>query len=62
MDAETRELLKQEAVRSLRSYLATGIRGFLQKGLDRLRELRINTGRCELTREGIEQLVRQVEA
>jgi hypothetical protein len=62
MDAQTRELLKQEAVRGLRSYLATGIRGFLQKGLDRLRALDIATGTGEPTREGIEQLVRQVEA
>ncbi len=63
MDTTTYATLKAEALRSLRNYLATGIRGFLAKGLDRLHALDVRTEACEADgRPGIEHLIRHVEA
>ena len=39
MPAETANLLRDEAIRALRGYVATGMLGFLWKGLDRARVL-----------------------
>jgi hypothetical protein len=63
MDSKTRETLKEEAIRSLRNYLATGLDGFRVKGLDRLHALGIDTAACEAAgRPGIEHLIRHVVA
>jgi hypothetical protein len=62
MDDATRELLKTEAIRALENYLATGLAGFRQKGLDRLHALGIDTSRCQDTDRDIEHLIRHVSA
>ncbi len=42
MKTETRMTLKTDALKYLTTYLATGLAGFYQKALDRIRELGIN--------------------
>jgi hypothetical protein len=61
MSDATRNDLRAEAARSLRNYLATGLAGFLAKGLDRCRALNIRTADCEGSREGIEHLAMCLE-
>ena len=46
MDNATRQLCRDEAIRSLESYQRTGLAGFLQKGLDRARALGIDYALC----------------
>jgi hypothetical protein len=61
MKTEHDETLRAEAVRKLRNYLASGLEGFRQQALDRLRELGIDTAGCE-TRSGCERLLGQLLA
>jgi hypothetical protein len=43
MSQQERDILRTEAMRSLRGYLNTGLNGFKQKAIDRLRALDIDT-------------------
>lgn len=62
MNDATRDGMRKDAAKALRGYLATGLAGFLAKGLDRCRELRIDTAACEAQgRGGIEHLARMLE-
>ncbi len=56
-----RMILKEEAKKALRAYLGTGMGGFFQKGMDRVRALGIETNGVEDERDGIEAIILQLE-
>jgi hypothetical protein len=61
MSETTRQEVKGSALRYLQSYLATGLVGFLQAGLDRVRVLGIDPSRCSGSKDEISHLIQHVE-
>jgi hypothetical protein len=53
MTDPTRQLLAEEAIRALKSYLLSGLDGFRQKGIDRVKALGIDLDHFE----GVERLI-----
>jgi hypothetical protein len=56
MDQQTIRTLAVEAIRGLRAYQKTGLAGFWQKAIDRIRELGINVGGWQASKENAEHL------
>lgn len=62
MSETTRRELKEEGIKALQNYLACGLEGFKQQGIDRLEAIGIDTSRCRANRQEIEHLIRHVIA